>query len=88
MQFKLCLNVKLQSIGRVSKCQNYRIKIFFTNGATYFDEVICFLLITFFWLTLYGKATQIYLIVLPIFFSIGAVGWRQTKSDKEVFNFF
>ena len=36
------------------------------------------------------KATQIYLIVLPIFFSIGAVGWRQKKkkSDKEVFNFF
>ena len=28
------------------------------------------------------KATQIYLIVLPIFFSIGAVGWREKKKIR------
>ena len=39
-------------------------------------------------ISFYSKATQIYLIVLPIFFSIGAVGWREKKNQIKVFNFF
>ena len=44
-----------------------------------FSWEITFKLATFGTPVLNAKATQIYLIVLPIFFSIGAVGWRQKK---------